>query len=269
MGASYFFLGLLWVGLGVADPMPVAGHWRWLAGALGLLLSAYGVWRLRHCARRPQDARLRVAEVVGLFVAVLLFVRVGVVDSNRIASGSMLPNLLRGDVVLVNRLAYFCPRVAGFCVQPSRGDVIVYADQIDPRRLLVKRVLGLPGEHITYHDDRLVIDGRAFDYTPDVEVSFVSDRGEPILSPSFIEAIDDYRNHILEQPFPLHAKDAQWRVPTDAVFVLGDNRDYSNDSRFLGAVPRARIRGEVVAVLWSWDTARHRVRWQRLFRPVR
>jgi len=269
MGPSYFFLGLLWIGLAVAGPVPVTGPWRWAAGALGLALALYGVWRLWRRVGRWSTRCGRITEAFGLFFAVLLLVRLGVIDSNRIASGSMLPNLLRGDVVLVNRLAYSCPWADRLCVRPARGDVIVYADAVDPSRFLVKRVLGLPGEYITYHDDQLVIDGRAFGYVPAAEVAFVSDRGEPILSPSFIETTGGYKNRILEQPFPLHAKDAHWKVPAGAVFVLGDNRDYSNDSRFLGPVSRARIQGRVVAVLWSRDADQQRVRWQRLFVPVR
>ena len=176
MGPSYFFLGLLWIGLAVAGPLAFMGPWRWVASALGLILVAYGVWRLRRRAGPRPTRWVRITEAFGLFVAALLFVRVGVIDSNRIASGSMLPNLLRGDVVLVNRLAYLCPWADGVCARPARGDVIVYADVVDPSRFLVKRVLGLPGEHITYHDDQLVIDGQAFGYAPAAEMAFVSDR---------------------------------------------------------------------------------------------
>lgn len=217
--------------------------------------------------------RTRVAESVGkrlplwiwLVVALalsLLLLRTRIADLYLVSSDSMIPTLLPGDRLLVVRHA------AGQL--PKRGDVIVFSYPREPQRLYVKRVIGLPGEKITYHGDRLAVDDEAFSYRrqgsyafPDGDGPFKSSRAD-----SYIERFAGRGYRILERPEPLHAPGSEWHVPDAHVFLLGDNRDSSNDSRFLGTVSTDDIVGTAYRVLWSEDGGLNDIRWSRTWQPI-
>jgi signal peptidase I len=175
-----------------------------------------------------------------------------VVQSFRIPSASMEPTLLVGDFVLVDKAisAQHFPVDAPTNII-HRGDLIVFHFPVDPNKHLVKRVVGLPGERVRLRDERVFIDGRAFD--------------EPY---AFYRAAapDSYRDDFPRVDRADPAVDSRWwiqmhtlvsqgelSIPADSYFVLGDNRNDSEDSRYWGLVPRAAIVGKPFLIYFSMN----------------
>lgn len=184
--------------------------------------------------------------------------RTAVADWNPIPSGSMRPTLLEGDVVLVNRVAYDLkvPLTDISVVhlgEPRRGDVVTFSSPTDGTRL-IKRIVGLPGDTIQMRDEVLSVNGRPLRYSGeqvvanDIESGTVTEavRVTESLGPrphqvQFLPDVDARRNF-----GPLV-------VPPGEYFVLGDNRDNSADSRYIGFVPRKLLIGRAHHVLVSAD----------------
>ncbi len=176
-----------------------------------------------------------------LVVAVILalFVRTWVFQAFKIPTGSMEPNLLVGDHLIVNKLI-FAPTVTGLerAVLPDRsirrGDIIVFKYPKDPERDFVKRVIGLPGDKLELHRKKVYINGQALD--------------EPYA-------------HFLEPPStsgPPHADDVREEygpvtVPSGQYFMMGDNRDNSEDSRYWGFMPASYVKGRALFIYFSLD----------------
>jgi signal peptidase I len=164
------------------------------------------------------------------------------VQAFRQASGSMTPALLAGDRVLANRFVY---RLR----EPLRGDVVVFAYPVDQQRAFLKRVIGLPG-------DDLYIDGRRI---------YVNCRPPA----AGCEHIEDPWGYYDGKPTASGAgKFGPIRVPPGSYFVMGDNRDQSQDSRYWGFVKRDRVMGQAFLIYWSRDPELKGVRWERIGRWV-
>lgn len=158
------------------------------------------------------------AVIVGA-VLIALLVRNFVVQSFKIPSGSMQPTLIEGDRVLVNRLSYRLHDI-------NRGDVVVFsrpdtapASPGEPEDL-IKRVIALPGETVEAHDGKVYVDHKALD--------------EPYL-------LDGTTTTNLDEPV---------KVPEGELFVMGDNRGNSSDSRFIGPIPEDSVVGRAFAIIW-------------------
>jgi len=206
-------------------------------------------------------------------VVFALFARTFLFQAFDVPSPSMEKTVLTGDRVLVNKFVY-AERNRGplsrlLPARPiRRGDVVVFRFPEDPRRDFIKRVVALPGESVEIRDKRVFVDGRP------VEEPYAFHSDDSIW-PDDPDVADVRRRR--DQLPPL-------RVPSDAYFVLGDNRDESNDSRFWGPVPATHIAGRALLVYWSvaprssaeapgapaspLDLLR-RTRWDRSFVPVR
>lgn len=188
-------------------------------------------------AARAREA----AEVLLVTLLLALFARTFVAQAFRIPTGSMAPNLRAGDLLLVNKFVYGATaseweRRLLPLRDPRFGDVAVFRYPRDPERDFVKRVIGVPGSTVAMVRRRLLVDGVAVD--------------EPYLRHGDADAALP-----AAAPPPLHRQRdelAPLRVPARAYFVLGDNRDESEDSRFWGLVPRQAMRGRAVLVYWSW-----------------
>jgi signal peptidase I len=190
----------------------------------------------------------------GFLLFLLLFglVRTACADWNPIPSGSMRPNLLEGDVVLVNRLAYavklpLTDIELARTGEPRRGDIVVFSSPRDGTRL-IKRLVGLPGDVVAMRDKQLIINGTPVAYA--TEGRALEPAGDPVL--------------VLDEALPGHAHSLQWMreranmpdfgpvtVPPDRYLMLGDNRDNSADSRYFGFVPRERLNGRAERILVS------------------
>jgi signal peptidase I len=192
-----------------------------------------------------------------VFLLCFGFFRTAMADWNPIPSASMRPTLLEGDVVLVNRLAYDVKlpltdiRVARLG-EPQRGDVITFTSPQDGVRL-IKRLVGLPGDVIELRDDRLLVNGvTAGTHSATAATERLGDATVPALRVT--EQLGS-REHAVQFLPTLPAKRdfGPIVVPGNSYFFLGDNRDNSADSRYIGVVPRALLIGKAHHVLVSVD----------------
>jgi signal peptidase I len=204
---------------------------------------------------------------------VMMAVRSAIADWNDVPTGSMNPTIVQGDRVFVNKLAYDLkvPFTTWHLAQwdnPRRGDIIVFFSPVDGTRL-VKRVVGLPGDRIQMVNDRLLINDQPADYAPmpaNIGRDVPPDNEGPRLYAKEMAANSPaHPITVLPQRMALRTF-GPVTVPADHYFVMGDNRDNSNDSRFWGTLDRGRIVGRVTSVVISMDREHHFApRWHRFF----
>ena len=199
-------------------------------------------------SRTPPGGKQVLVEYSRSFFPVLLFVlviRSFVFEPFRIPSGSMMPTLLEGDFIFVKKYSYGLrlPVTETKIVEtgsPQRGDVIVFRLPSDPSINYIKRVVGLPGDTVVYERHRLTINGERVELEPrdddDWEV------------PVFIEDLDGRVHDILVNNPAYSRGDNTYRIPEGHYFVMGDNRDHSQDSRFIGSIPEEFLVGEAVRI---------------------
>jgi signal peptidase I len=185
------------------------------------------------------------AEAIAIAVVLALFIRTFVVQAFKIPSGSMKPTLLVGDHILVNKFIYgikipFTDKTIINLGKPNRGDVVVFKYPLDTKKDYIKRVVGLPGDKVELVNKQLFINGRV---TDDSHASY--------------SIYGNLRNF------------GPVSVPAHHLFVMGDNRDESSDSRVWGFVPDAYLKGKAFLIYWSWDRTNFGVRWSRLGDIVR
>jgi len=208
-------------------------------------------------------ARQTLIEYSRSFFPVLLFVlviRSFVFEPFRIPSGSMMPTLLQGDFIFVKKYAYGLRLPVSETKilatgEPERGDVVVFRLPDDPSINYIKRVVGLPGDELSYERHRLVINGEQVDLQqhPDATVS----------EPRFLERLGEKEHEILIANSGYVVRDGIYRVPQGHYFVMGDNRDNSRDSRFIGAIPETHLVGEAVRI-WMHMDGLSWPRWDRI-----
>ena len=200
--------------------------------------------------------------------------RTAVADWNPIPSGSMRPTLLEGDVVLVDRLAYDLKLPLTHVVlarlgEPRRGDIVTFDSPQDGVRL-IKRVVALPGDVVEMHGGRLSLNGQPMDYVVGQSVI------EPV-APGVQWPAVRAREQLGERPHAVqylggsgHGREfGPYTVPADHYFMMGDNRDNSQDSRFIGAVPRELLIGRATRTLVSADIlGRWSPRFERFVAPL-
>ena len=188
---------------------------------------------------------------------IVLLLRSFLIEPFRIPSGSMMPTLLVGDFILVNKFVYGIRLpVSDYKLfqisQPERGDVVVFRYPLDPSTPFIKRVVGLPGDRIAYYNKVLYINGQQADqrllgkYTG--HGSGANMTGASLKQ----ETLNPVTHPILIQTgYP--SVDGKLVVPEGHYFVLGDNRDNSRDSRYWGTVPEELLIGKAFAVWMNWD----------------
>lgn len=196
----------------------------------------------------------------GLLIFLMLFglFRTAVADWNPIPSGSMRPNLLEGDVVFVNRLAYnvkvpLTDHVLARTGEPQRGDVVTFSSPADGTRL-IKRIMAVPGDVIEMRDERLTINGQQAAYSGGEHVRETLLDGVTVDALRYDETVGTRQQRI--QLLPQIAAPRSFgpiTIPADRFLMLGDNRDNSADSRVIGLVPRELLIGRAVRVLVSAD----------------
>jgi len=218
-----------------------------------------------------------------LFFAVLLAlaVRTFVIEPYRIPSGSMFPTLLVGDHLFVNKFVYGVKvpftdwRLPAFR-EPQRGDVVVFtvargrggqvrpadAHPDLPRDRFVKRIVGIPGDTIEVRDGVLFVNGEAAGVADEGDV-FEDESGRRLRR--LREDLAGYEHEILDDPGAPGPGRSAVRVEPGRYFMMGDNRDYSNDSRNWGTVRLAELKGPAFVLYWSWNWDGG---WTELLNPV-
>ena len=179
-----------------------------------------------------------------VIVMIVLLIRAFVAQAYNIPSGSMKPTLLVGDFILVNKLVY---RFS----EPQRGDIVVFKYPIDPNIDFIKRIVALPGEQVEVKNNQVFINGKPLPLT---EVG----RGEENGVRKFIyeEVMPEGIKHKVQfyEDFPFSKRDfGPVVVPPNHYFVMGDNRDNSEDSRYWGFLSRENIVGKAFVIYFSGD----------------
>lgn len=200
-----------------------------------------------------------------VLLAVLL-IRSFLAEPFRIPSSSMMPNLLIGDFILVNKFSYGL-RFPAFNTkfleigEPERGDVVVFRFPLDPSQDYIKRVIGLPGDEISYRNRVLYINGEPVNQSSEGHyVGHAS--GRPMTGAELrSESLTDIGHQILVDRSRFDRSEGTWRVPAGYYFVMGDNRDHSNDSRYWGFVPEENLVGKAFLIWMNWDAG---LGWERI-----
>ena len=222
---------------------------------------------------------LRQARSFLFVVLVVLSFRSSIADWNDVPTGSMKPNILEGDRIFVNKLAYdlklpFTTWHLAEWDNPERGEVVVFYSPADGIRL-VKRVIGVPGDVLELRENRLYVNGKTAQYQPmdaaaaaEIQRQMGRDRSVPVLA---TESLDGQSHPMMLMPYAYNEKRAYGpvTVPPGKYFMMGDNRDNSQDSRFYGAVDRSQIVGRASTVVLSLDPQHsYKPRWHRFFTPL-
>ncbi|MBF0453561.1 MAG: signal peptidase I [Magnetococcales bacterium] len=225
-----------------------------------------------------ESETLEYFEAIAMAVGIALTVRAFVVEPFKIPSGSMIPTLLVGDYLFVSKSAYgfrlpFTQSRILMGDGPERGDVAVFEYPRDPSKDYIKRVVGLPGDRIVYRNKRLYINGSQVEYQPVGEYTYQTVRDTQEEATLFTEKLEGAPHPILVQSYSFMDGYTDQVVPSGHYFVMGDNRDNSNDSRAWGFVPAHRLVGKALRIFWSWeqhsDGLMDGVRWDRLWTQVK
>jgi signal peptidase I len=204
-------------------------------------------------------------------ILLVLLLRSFLAEPFRIPSGSMIPTLLVGDFILVNKFAYgLRDPVFNFKLlkvgHPQRGDVVVFRYPLDPTKDFIKRVIGLPGDHIAYRDKQLTVNGEVMPLSADGV--YTAGGSVPGVVYRFEEEIGPVQHRILVNP-ARPAEDFDFEVPEGHYFMMGDNRDGSDDSRRWGTVPERNLVGKAFFIWMAWDGERFRPDLSRIGNRIR
>jgi signal peptidase I len=194
----------------------------------------------------------------------------------RIPSGSLEPTLLVGDFILVNKYHYGLripvthQKILNFN-EPQRGDIIVFRYPPDPSLDYIKRVIGIPGDHISYVDKVLYVNGKKIPQQLETTTTNHDETGTTWDVDKKLEDLLGVKHSIYVIPSKNAEDFRDLVVPPGKYFAMGDNRDDSADSRYWGFVPEENIIGKADLVWMSWDAdsgITHKIRWNRLGRLI-
>ncbi len=186
-------------------------------------------------------------EAIIVAIVLALFIRTFVVQAFKIPSGSMKQTLLIGDHILVSKFIYgvklpFSDITVIPIKKPKRGDIIVFKFPEDPGKDFIKRVIGVAGDVVEVRNKQVYINNMLLNHDHGIHT-------DPRIIPGVFQPRDNF---------------GPVTVPPASLFVMGDNRDHSYDSRFWGFVDLKAVKGKAFIVYWSWDNGSFGVRWNRL-----
>jgi len=197
---------------------------------------------------KPKKSSLREnIEAIILAIILALFVRTFIIQAFKIPSGSMKNTLQIGDHILVNKFLYgvklpFTMTTIIPYKKPQRGDIVVFKFKEDPKKDFIKRTIGVPGDVIEIKNKEIHVNKKRLeqDYAIYTDLHII---------PKAMQPRDNF---------------GPVTVPEDSIFVMGDNRDHSYDSRFWGFVDLKDVKGKAFIIYWSWDNDNFGVRWGRI-----
>ena len=218
-------------------------------------------------------------EAIIIAILLALFIRTFIIQAFKIPSGSMKPTLLVGDHLLVNKFIYGIriPIIDKFLIQfkePERGDVVVFKWPKDESLDFIKRVIGVEGDTIQIKDKQLYVNNKKvkeqlLDEKIKNQLFGKYNDDEITNADAYEETIGNRKHIILYQPalekLEKNKNDnfGPVTVPADSIFVMGDNRDNSEDSRYWGYVKLEKIKGEALIIYWSWP------HWKRFLKIIK
>ena len=216
--------------------------------------------------------------IVLFFCLVLVPVRSAVIDYSPVPTGSMNPTILEGDVVWIDKLAYSLRvpltriHLADWA-EPKRGDIVVVLSPAADRTRLVKRVIGVPGDRIEMNGHQLILNGTAVSYTA-AEADYAAQIGSELRPFAFFaeEQLTPHHDHVV-MGLRTNRPPANWgpvTVPAGRLFLMGDSRDNSHDSRAFGFADQQDVLGQAKGVLVSLDlNDTYLPRWERFWTALR
>lgn len=236
------------------------------------------VFKKKRLAQTPGGEALpdpKIVEYAKSFFPILIivfFLRSFLVEPFRIPSGSMKPTLLTGDFILVNKFTYGIrmPLWGTKLIekgQPQRGDVMVFRYPVDPSIDFIKRVVALPGDKVRYQNKKLYINDEMMPQDFQEMVLETNDYGFAQNLKHIKEQLNSVNHSIFVDESNLEGK-VEVTVPDGHYFVMGDNRDNSDDSRKWGMVPEELIVGKAFFVWMSWDKRSKDIRWKRIGKAI-
>jgi signal peptidase I len=198
----------------------------------------------------PEKKKSRLREnVEAIIIAVILalFIRTFVIQAFKIPSGSMKETLKIGDHILVNKFIYgiklpFIQTTLVPVTNPKRGDIVVFKFPEDPSKDFIKRVIGVAGDVIEIRNKKVYVNHKLLKHDPGIHT-------DSYIFPANVQPRDNFGPVV---------------VPPHSLFVMGDNRDQSYDSRFWGFVNLKAVLGKALIIYWSWDNNTFGVRWNRI-----
>lgn len=199
--------------------------------------------------KRKKSSLRENIEAVIIAVIIAMFIRTFIIQAFKIPSGSMLETLQIGDHILVNKFIYGIKipftdgKVLVSIKDPKKGDIVVFKFPEDPSKDFIKRVIGTGGDTIQIINKKLYVNDK-----PVNGQEYVSHKSSQIYS-GMVSPRDNLR---------------KIKVPENKLFVMGDNRDNSHDSRFWGFVDLKAIKGQAFIIYWSWNKSEFGVRWSRI-----
>lgn len=218
------------------------------SAAVNIIPEEYVEEKEPRAAAAGKNAFRENLEAILIAVVLAMVIRTFVVQAFKIPSGSMKETLLIGDHILVNKFVYgvrlpYLKTVLIPWKTPERGDIVVFKYPEDPKKDYIKRVIGTPGDVLEIRDKRVYINGVVLH-----DEAYAERKEETILDANL-----SHRDNF-----------GPIRVPENALFVMGDNRDFSHDSRFWGFVEIEEIKGKAFMIYFSWNGEQGGVRWKRI-----
>jgi len=195
----------------------------------------------------PKSKLREYIEAILLAIVIAFFIRTFVVQAYKIPSGSMKPTLLIGDHILVSKFNYGIklPFIRSTLIpvgSPKRGDIVVFIYPEDRSKDFIKRLVGLPGDTVELREKQILLNGQPWKESYGVH-------SDSLVIPGAVQPRDNF---------------GPVKVPEGQLFVMGDNRDESYDSRFWGFVDMKDVLGKALIIYWSWNQEEYGVRWSRI-----
>ena len=217
---------------------------------------------------RPDPLLVDYARSFFPVLLVVVVLRSFIAEPFRIPSGSMMPTLEVGDFILVNKFAYGVrlPVLRTKIIpvgEPKRGDVVVFKYPKQPEVDYIKRVIGLPGDRIRYENKQLTINGKPMPLTSLGVYPGDGANGRMVGANTYKEDLAGVVHEILQRS-GAEGPEGEFIVPTGHFFVMGDNRDNSNDSRYWGVVPEENLVGRAMLVWMNFDTEGAHIKSERI-----
>lgn len=203
---------------------------------------------------------------------IVLIIRSFIVQPYRVPSSSLVPTVLPGDFIAVKeyeyglRLPVLNTKIVNIS-EPKRGQIFLFRYPLDPSVTYVKRVIGLPGDHIQYKDKVLTINGVEAKQKLLESTHYIDENGIYYTVNRMEEDLGGVKHQIFVQPVGGETQDVDVVVPPGHYFAMGDNRDNSGDSRMWGFVPEANLIGQAFWIFMSWDPNANgldKIRWNRI-----
>ena len=186
-------------------------------------------------------------EAILVAIVLALFIRTFVIQAFKIPSGSMKQTLLIGDHILVNKFIYgvkvpYLQTTIVPITNPKHGDIVVFKFPEDPTKDFIKRVIAVAGDVVEVRDKQVYVNRKLLNHDFGIHT-------DSYIFPSSVQPRDNFGPVV---------------VPEKSIFVMGDNRDQSYDSRFWGFVDLKALKGKALMIYWSWDKENFGVRWNRI-----